>query len=421
MFGLKSFPVIVALVVAALGLTACGTTPAAAVAPQIIEVERIVEKTVPVETVREVVKEVPVERQVVVEKEVIKEVPVEKIVEVEKEIVKVQEVPVERVVEVEKIVEMVRDRDPGTLVVYSGRSETLVGPIIEQFEEVTGVNVAVKYGKTGEIAATILEEGGNSPVDVFFAQDPGGLGEVANAGLFETLPTSITEKVPTWARSPESEWVGISGRARVVVYNTENLTADQIPTNMEDFTKPEWKGRIGWAPTNGSFQAMVTAMRVVWGEEKTREWLLGIQANDPKVYPKNTPTVAAAGTGEIDVGFVNHYYLYRFLAEEGEQFEARNYHVAGGGPGGIILVAGGGILKSAENKDNAERFFNFMLSRVAQQYFAGQTYEYPLVDGVNTNRLLTPLDEINNPDIDMASLEDLSGTQMLLRDLGILN
>ena len=161
-------------------------------------------------------------------------------------------------------------------------------------------------------------------------------------------------------------------------------------------------------------------MRVVWGEDKTREWLLGVQANEPKVYPKNTPTVAAAAAGEVDVGFVNHYYLHRFLAEEGEDFPARNYHVSGGGPGGIVLVAGGGILKTAENKDNAERFFKFMLSRVAQQYFAGQTYEYPLVDGVNTNRILTPLDEINNPDIDMASLDDLAGTQILLRDLGIL-
>ena len=385
MFGYKAY-LLIPLTVMAFVFIACGIAPAAAVAPQIIEVERIVEKAVPVETVREVVRGVPVEK----------------------------------VVEVEKIVEVVRDRDPGSLVIYSGRSESLVEPIIEQFEEVTGINVAVKYGSTGEIAATILEEGQNSPADVFFAQDPGGLGEVANAGMFETLPTSITEKVPTWARSPESQWVGISGRARVVVYNTDNLTEEQIPTSMEDFTKPEWKDRIGWAPTNGSFQAMVTAMRVVWGEDKTREWLLGIQANDPKVYAKNTPTVAAAAAGEVDVGFVNHYYLHRFLAEQGEDFPARNYHVTGGGPGGIVLVAGGGILKTAENKDNAERLFNFMLSRVAQQYFAGQTYEYPLVDGVNTSRILTPLDEINNPDIDMASLDDLAGTQMLLRELGIL-
>ena len=262
MFHHRAYLLIV-FIVATLAVAACGTAPAAVV-PQIIEVERIVEKAVPVETVREVVREVPVEKQVVVEKEVIREVPVE------------------RVVEVEKIIEVVRDRDPGSLVIYSGRSESLVGPIIEQFEEVTGINVAVKYGSTGEIAATILEEGHNSPADVFFAQDPGGLGEVANAGMFETLPTSITEKVPTWARSPESQWVGISGRARVVVYNTENLTEEQIPTSMEDFTKPEWKGRIGWAPTNGSFQAMVTAMRVVWGEDKTREWLLGVQANEPE-------------------------------------------------------------------------------------------------------------------------------------------
>ena len=327
------------------------------------------------------------------------------------------EVPVDQ----KETAEEARDGDPGSLVIYSGRSESLVGPIVEQFEEVTGINVAVKYGKTGEIAATILEEGDDSPADVFFAQDPGGLGEVANAGLFEPLPGSITKKVPTWARSPEDQWVGISGRARVVIYNTESLTPDRMPANMQGFTGPEWRGRIGWAPTNASFQSMVTAMRVVWGEEETREWLRGIQANEPQVYPKNTPAVAAAGTGEIDVGFVNHYYLYRFLGEEGEEFRARNYHVTDGGPGGVILVAGAGILKGAENRDNAERFFSFMLSEVAQQYFAGQTYEYPLISGVQTAHLLTPLEEINNPDIDMASLDDLAGTQAMLRDLGILN
>ena len=314
-----------------------------------------------------------------------------------------------------------RSGEPSSLVIYSGRSESLVGPIVEQFEEVTGIDVAVKYGKTGEIAATILEEGDDSPADVFFAQDPGGLGEVAKAGLFEPLPDSITLKVPVWARSPEDQWVGISGRARVIIYNTESLTQDRMPTNMQGFTRPEWRGRIGWAPTNASFQSMVTAMRVVWGEEETRRWLRGIQANEPLEYAKNTPTVAATGTGEIDVGFVNHYYLYRFLAEEGEDFRARNYHVTDGGPGGVILVAGGGILKGAENRDNAERFFSYMLSEEAQKYFAGQTYEYPLVSGVDTAHLLTPLEEINSPDIDMASLDDLAGTQAMLRDLGILN
>ena len=309
---------------------------------------------------------------------------------------------------------------PGSLVVYSGRSESLVGPIIKQFREATGIDVSTKYGGTGEIAATILEEGGNSPADVFFAQDPGGLGAVAQADMFSALPNDVTSIVPDWARSPAGLWVGISGRARTLVYNTESLTEEDLPASIFDLTDPKWKGRLGWAPTNGSFQAMVTAMRVLWGEEKTTEWLEGIKANEPGIYPKNTPQVAAAAAGEIDVGLVNHYYLHRFLQEEGDAFGARNYHPTAGGPGSLVMVAGAGILKTSRNRDNAEKFLKFMLSTVGQQYFAGQTYEYPLVEGVNTNRLLTPIEEINKPDVDMADLADLEGTQRLLRELGIL-
>lgn len=309
---------------------------------------------------------------------------------------------------------------PGSLVVYSGRSESLVGPIIEQFREATGIDVSAKYGSTGEIAATLLEEGGNSPADVFFAQDPGGLGAVAQADMFDAVPGEIAGLVPGWAQSPEGLWVGISGRARVLVYNTERLTEDDLPASIFDLTDSKWKGRLGWAPTNGSFQAMVTAMRVLWGEEKTTAWLRGVRANEPGIYPKNTPQVAAAAAGEIDVGLVNHYYLHRFLQEEGDAFGARNYHPTGGGPGSLVLVAGAGILKTSQNRENAERFLKFMLSTVGQQYFAGQTYEYPLVQGVRTNRLLTPIEEVNKPDVDMVDLADLEGTQRLLRELGIL-
>lgn len=308
----------------------------------------------------------------------------------------------------------------GSLVVYSGRSESLVGPIIEQFAGATGIDVSVKYGETAAIAATLLEEGGNSPADVFFAQDPGGLGAVAKAGMLSTLPDEIVALVPPWARSPQKEWVGISGRARTLVYNTSALSENDLPDSIFDLTDPRWKDRIGWAPTNASFQAMVTAMRVLWGEERTRQWLQGIQSNKPKVYPKNTPQVAAAAAGEIDVGLVNHYYLHRFLQEEGDDFAARNYHPRDGGPGSLIIVAGAGVLETAENGDNAERLLRFMLSTVGQQYFAGQTFEYPLVDGVNTHRLLKQLEDIKRPDVDMASLADLKGTQTLLRDLGIL-
>lgn len=305
-----------------------------------------------------------------------------------------------------------------TLTVYSGRSETLVDPIIKQFEEATGVDVQVKYANTPQLAATLLEEGRGSPADVFFAQDPGGLGAVED--LLAELPDSILTQAPEWARSPQGNWVGLSGRARTVVYNTDRLTESDLPDDIFDFTDPKWMGRIGWAPSNASFQTMVTAMRAIWGEAKTRSWLEGIQANGARIYPKNTPIVAAAASGEIDVGFVNHYYLHRFIAEEGEGFKARNYHPKSGGPGAIIMVAGAGILASSENQDTAQRFLNYMLSPVAQQYFASQTFEYPLVDGVKTQRGLVPLGDLAHPGIPLKELADLAGTQSLLRETGIL-
>ena len=294
----------------------------------------------------------------------------------------------------------------------------MVGPIIDQFASATGIDVQVRYGSTSEMAATILEEGRNSPADVFYAQDPGGLGAVEH--LFAQIPDSTLNQVEPRFRSSEGKWVGISGRARVVVYNTEKLSEADLPDDIWGFTDAKWRGRIGWAPTNGSFQAMVTAMRALWGEEKTREWILGIQANQPGVYPNNTTQVAAAAAGEIDIGFVNHYYLYRFIAEEGESYPARNYHPRAGGPGAVILVSGAGILDTSQNKETAERFLEFMLSTVSQQYFAGQTFEYPVIEGVKTHRLLTLLAEINRPDIDMADMADLEGTLALLRETGVL-
>lgn len=308
--------------------------------------------------------------------------------------------------------------DEETLVVYSGRSEALVGAVIQQFEDASGVKVSVKYGSTSEMASTLQEEGKDSPADIFFAQDPVGLGAVT--GMLSPLSEELAGAVPDWARSPDGKWVGVSGRARTVVYNTDTLTEADLPDSIEGFTDTQWKGRIGWAPSNGSFQTMVTAMRMMWGEARTRDWLEGIEANRPRVYPKNTPIVAATEAGEVDVGFVNHYYLHRFLQEEGEDFSARNYFTKEGGPGSLVMVAGVGILETSDNHENAEKFVRFLLSVVAQRYFASHTFEYPLIDGVNISRLLEPLEETNIPAVDLADLDDLKGTQKLLRDVGII-
>lgn len=314
--------------------------------------------------------------------------------------------------------------DSNTLIIYSGRSDSLVQPIIDQFSQATGIEVEVRYGSTSEIAGVLLEEGDNSPADLFYAQDPGGLGAVQAAGMLADLPTDLLSSVPARFASAEGQWIGISGRARVIVYNNNAITDPdtQLPDDIFEFTQPEWNGRIGWAPTNGSFQAMVTAMRAAWGDEKTSDWLAGIQANNPVVYAKNTPIVAGVAAGEVDVGFVNHYYLYRFLSEEGEGFTARNYFLPGSGPGSLIMVSGAGILKTAANSANAERFIEFLLSIPGQQYFSAQTFEYPLVEGVTTIANLPPLADLDEVAINLplTDLADLAGTQNMLLDLGII-
>ena len=305
-----------------------------------------------------------------------------------------------------------------TLVIYSGRSESLIGPLIEDFEELTGAKVKVNYGSTGPLAATLLEEGNNTPADIFFAQDPGGLGAVDS--MLSKLPSDVLGSVPDWARDPENKWVGTSGRARVIVYNTNMLTEADLPDSIEDFAKPEWRGRIGWPPTNSSLLAMITAMRQVWGEDRTRVWLEGIVANKPKIYAKNTPTVAAVAAGEVEVGFVNHYYVHRFIAEEGESFAARNYYTRAADPGSVILVAGVGLLERSDNRELAIQFIKFLLSASGQQFFASQTYEFPLNDQAKPNNLLPALDDITKPSIDLGDLTDLQGTQDLMREVGAL-
>jgi iron(III) transport system substrate-binding protein len=310
--------------------------------------------------------------------------------------------------------------DPsGSITVYSGRSEELVGPLLSRFSEATGIEVRARYGDTAEMANLILTEGENSPADVFFAQDAGALGAVAREGLLAELPSELLDRVDTRFRSPDGEWVGVSGRARVVAYNTDALSAADLPDSILGFTDPEWAGRIGWAPTNGSFQSFVTALRAIEGEDGAREWLEGIQANDPKVYEGNNPALDAVIAGEVDVAFINHYYLEQRLTEA-PNASAANHFLGNGDPGALINVAGAGILSTSDNPAAAERLVEFLLSDEAQAYFAEETKEYPLVDGVAADPDIPPLSEIGTPDIDLSDLSDLEGTLELLQDVGIL-
>ncbi|MDR7457017.1 MAG: iron ABC transporter substrate-binding protein [Armatimonadota bacterium] len=306
-----------------------------------------------------------------------------------------------------------------TITVYSGRNQALVGPLLQQYGRAGGA-VQARYGDTVQLAATIIEEGANSPADVYFAQDAGGLGYLAYTGRLRRLPDTILQRVEPRFRSSDGLWVGVTARARVVVYNTTRVSLRDLPASIGEFTDPRWRGRIGWAPTNASLVAHVTAMRLVWGNERTRRWLEGIKANGAKPFPGNAPIVAAVGAGEVDVGFVNNYYLFQFLRDRGERFPARNYMFPGGDVGNLVNVAGVGVLNTARNPEAALRFVEFLLSPEAQRYFAAETFEYPLSGGIAAHPMLPPLAGIQTPRVDLNYLAALDATLRLMREAGIL-
>ena len=306
------------------------------------------------------------------------------------------------------------------LTVYSGRSPDLIGPLLERFAEETGIDVAVRYGGTAQLAGLLIEEGDRTSADVFIAQDAGALGAAQDAGLFAVLDASVLERVPAAYRSREGRWVGLSGRARVLVYRTDALGPPELPSSILELTDPKWAGRLGWAPANGSFQAWVTALRVHEGEEAARAWLEGVAANDPADFPNNVSIVAAVGRGEIDIGLVNHYYLNRFLAEEGEDFPARNHYTAPGDIGSLVNVAGAGVLRASERREEARRLLEFMLDEEAQRFFAETNSEYPLVAGVAHSAAIPDIAGIGPPDVNLGDLADLPGTLRLLQATGVL-
>ena len=306
---------------------------------------------------------------------------------------------------------------PGALVIYSGRNENLIAGYLEQFTAATGIAVEVRYGDTAELAIQILEEGDRSPADVYFGQDAGALGALQEAGRFTVLPADIVELVDPRYRSREGRWIGITGRSRNLVVNTDLIDPTELPGSVFGLTDPRWSGLIGWAPENGSFQAFVTAMRVVEGEDAARGWLEGMIANGVTPYRNNTAIVEAVGRGEIAIGLTNNYYLPRFTTED-PSFPAINVYLPGD-IGGIVNVAGAGIVSSTSRPNAAAEFIRFMLSPAIQDAFGSRVdaVEFPLRIGVDST-LLPSLDSIDAPDIDLSRLEDLQGTLTLLQEVG---
>ena len=306
------------------------------------------------------------------------------------------------------------------VVVYSGRSEELVGPLLEEFTAQTGIPVQARYGDTAEMAAQIIEEGDASPADFYYGQDAGALGALDAAGMCAALPAEVAETVPTAYRSAAGTWTGITGRARVIAYDSSQLTAEEVPTSIFELTDPRWAGQVAIAPTNGSFQAFVTAMRVDIGDDATREWLQGLIDNDAQLYEKNSLIRDAVDSGEVQLGLINHYYWYQKAAEVGNDAMTVQLSFAEpGDPGALVNVSGGCIIAPTDNSDGAAQLLTWMLSDDTQQWFVDTTYEYPLVPTVAGPDGVPAITDVQGPDIPLAELEDLPGTLQMLQDVGL--
>lgn len=306
------------------------------------------------------------------------------------------------------------------LVVYSGRSEALVAPIFEQFTQDTGVELDVRYNSSPAIATQLLQERGATPADVVFLQETSYLSVLANAGLLQPLPESLLNQVPKRFQEKEGRWMGTSARARVLAYNTNLISEDELPKNLQELADPKFEGKLGWAPTNASFQAHISGLRSLWGEKEADAWLTAMEKNHPSAYPKNAVQVSAAGSGEITIAWTNHYYLHR-LKQQNPDLPVKNYSFPEeGDAGNILMIVGVGITQNTRNEVQAQQLLNYLVSAPIQERFVNEVFEYPAREGVALHPGVANLDTIEFVEVDQAELADVGPTLELLKKHGLL-
>jgi iron(III) transport system substrate-binding protein len=306
------------------------------------------------------------------------------------------------------------------LRIYCGRNEEMLRPLVERYQRETGVEVITQYAGSSTLAATLLEEGDRARADLFFAQDVSTLGFLEREGRLAALPDDILQRVPASFRSTEGRWVGTTGRARALVYNTEFFAERALPHSIDALLDESLRGRVGWSPENASFQSFLAALIVERGEAGARQWLTAMQAQEPRAYPSNTPMVVAASRGEIVAGLTNHYYLYRVQQENNGTLPIENHYFRNQRAEALINAAGVGVIAGSPNADAAHAFVRWLLSNEVQGWFGESTHEFPLVTGVERPGTLPMYNELAPPAIDLGALGDLESAVRLLNETGIL-
>ena len=309
----------------------------------------------------------------------------------------------------------------GELVIYSGRTEPLLQPVIDAFQaKYPNVDVLLKAGSNSELANALLEEQANPQADVFVTTELFTVQSLAQEGIFQSYMPVGADQLPAEFLGTDNLWTGLTRRARVIIYNADLVSEEELPTSIFDLTDPKWQGQIAAAgSTNGSMQAQIAAMRQLIGEEETEAWLNGLIDNDVTFFGGHTDVRKAVGAGEFKLGLVNHYYYYL------QKAEGSNVGIIfpdqGEGQIGLITNAtAAAIVNGAPHVEAAQAFLDFLVSPEGQRLFAEQNFEYPLLPGVELHADVQPLDEFRLADVDVvAAAQDFDATFDLMERVSL--
>jgi iron(III) transport system substrate-binding protein len=308
-----------------------------------------------------------------------------------------------------------------TITLYNGQHEQTTAALVSAFEKQTGIRVEVRTGDEAELGNQILQEGSSSPADVFYTENTPVLEALREHGLLAPVAPSTLAAVPSRYDSAQGDWVGVSARVSVLVYNTSQVKPAELPSSILELADPKWRGRVGFAPSETDFQPLITAIVKLDGLATAERWLKGLQANS-RTYPDNETVVAQVNNGESAVGLINHYYWFRLRAEigAGAMHSALHYYAAGS-PGDLVNVSGAAILKSSSHQAAAQKLLAFLVSRTGQETIArSHSYEYPLRPGVAPAPGLRPFADLQPAPLTPAELGDGSMALALEQKLGLL-
>ncbi len=311
---------------------------------------------------------------------------------------------------------------PPVLTLYSAQHEQTVDTLVAGFEKATGVRVQVHTGDGPEVANQIIQEGTVSPADIFFTENSPEIAVLDEKGLLAPVDPATLAEVPAKDSAPDGHWVGVLARENVLAYNTGMIAGDKLPESVLDLAGPAWKGRVAIAPSDNDFLPLVNAVLVLKGHDAALAWLRGLKAN-AQIFDDDEGVVAAVNRGAVATGIINNYYWARLQAELGRgHMHSAIYHFSHGDIGGLVNISGAGVLKTAKDPKDAQRFLAYLVAADTQKLLADNTvvFEYPLHPGVAPNPVLKPFDQLQPPAISVAQLGDDAQVVDLLNEAGLL-